>query len=163
MRNHKTGCGRCHPKKCCCQTGPPGPPGSTGPAGPTGPSGGGLALFANVLGAAPLGYMNNSGGGALSATPRNYPIGQTTLLSTLAVHLDGVLVPGLNESVTVTVLRNGLPTGLTVTFTDANLTVVSRTLIVDSGETFEPGDLLDVAVENPDGILALANISASIS
>ena len=48
MRNHKTGCGRCSRKVCCCPRpvtsclcppGPPGPPGPTGTAGAAGPSG----------------------------------------------------------------------------------------------------------------------------
>ena len=52
MRNHKTGCGRCSRKVCCCPRpaasscicppGPPGPsglPGSDGVAGPPGPPG----------------------------------------------------------------------------------------------------------------------------
>ena len=42
MRNHKTGCGRCHRNICCCcplPPGPPGPPGSNGAPGPQGPQG----------------------------------------------------------------------------------------------------------------------------
>ena len=46
MRNHKTGCGRCHRKVCCCQRPvttscicPPGPPGPEGPQGPPGSTG----------------------------------------------------------------------------------------------------------------------------
>ena len=51
MRNHKTGCGRCHRSACCCPRptsscicppgppGPPGLPGSNGVLGPQGPVG----------------------------------------------------------------------------------------------------------------------------
>ena len=44
MRNHKTGCGRCSRKVCCCPRTPVTsscicPPGPQGPAGPTGPAG----------------------------------------------------------------------------------------------------------------------------
>ena len=51
MRNHKTGCGRCHRNICCCPRpatscicppgppGPPGLPGSNGDPGPQGPTG----------------------------------------------------------------------------------------------------------------------------
>ena len=51
MRNHKTGCGRCDRRACCCPRptsscicppgppGPPGLPGSNGAAGPLGPPG----------------------------------------------------------------------------------------------------------------------------
>ena len=47
MRNHKTGCGRCHRNVCCCPRTPvtsscicpPGPPGPAGPAGPPGSDG----------------------------------------------------------------------------------------------------------------------------
>ena len=45
MRNHKTGCGRCHRKVCCCPRPatsclcPPGPPGPQGPPGPPGSNG----------------------------------------------------------------------------------------------------------------------------
>lgn len=73
MRNHKTGCDRCHRKVCCCprtvscicppgppgpvgpagstgSTGPAGPPGSTGPAGPAGSTGPAGPIGTNATG-----------------------------------------------------------------------------------------------------------------
>ena len=170
MRNHKTGCGRCSRKVCCCPrpvtsclcppgpAGPPGPPGSAG----AGADGAGLAPFSNVLGLV-LGYMNNSGGGGLSATPRNYPIGQETLYQALAVHLSGVDVPAAGETITVALTQNGAPTDLTVTFDSTNLTATERTLIATGAVLFAPGDLFDIQVTDADLAVPGATISATIS
>lgn len=77
MRNHKTGCGRCSRKVCCCPRTPtscicpPGPPGPAGPPGPPGSDatpgagGGGLLKFSGTVAVGTIGVESYLADGGL--------------------------------------------------------------------------------------------------
>lgn len=129
-----------------------------------------LLFFANALYSLDegtnTGYLNNSGGGDVSPTPRNYPIGKTTTLSKLAVHVSGTGVFTGDEELVATVTKNGVATDLTVTFDASNLTAAAstRTRVGGKKTTFKKGDLVDIQVVVSSGGLGSGTvISASLS
>ena len=138
MRNHKTGCGRCSRKVCCCPRPsvatscicPPGPPGPAGPAGPAGSNGttplsaGGLLKFSGIAVASEaaglVAYLADSGFLQVPALapildPIEYPIAADRTLVNLSAAASGpALLPG--QTLDVEVLVDGSPV-LTVTLT----------------------------------------------
>ena len=142
--------------------------GATGAAGATGAtgeaSGGGLIAFANLVGPTvdPLipAFMNNAGVTSTApAVENNYAVPGPRTFTGLAVHVEGL--DGLDplQTATFTVLQNGLPTALTLTFTS----VSPSTQVIAGVVTYAAGDLYDLRVTAPLGVTAPINIGASIS
>jgi hypothetical protein len=120
-----------------------GPPGQTGPQGPAGPSG----TSGSVIGG---NYPNTTSnnflmpwGVSVNTTEANVNVPMPSgKASKLVVSL--TVAPGANQSVTVTVRKNGVNTALACTITGSvNNTVATCMNTVDS-VTFNDGDLLSI-------------------
>ena len=139
MRNHKTGCGRCHRNVCCCPRrpvatscicppgpqGPPGPPGSNATPG----SGGGLLKFSGSILTTGTGllvsYLADTGVGTAPPLllPVEYQMAVDRTLVNLALNVIGI-VGVLPSPLTFDLLVDGTPV-LSVEVTSAGPTDIA--------------------------------------
>ena len=143
-------------------TGTTGSTGSTGATGATGVGGGGLIPFANLITPSldlTTTYLNDAGVGVASPLiPNGYPVPVPRTFTGLAVNVQNVVDIPPGGVVTFTVLRNGAPTALSVTYGPGSPAVQIDTAV----EPYVAGDTYDIQVD-ASGITVALNVAANIS
>ena len=151
MRNHKTGCGRCHRKVCCCPRtpGPPGPPGSNGTAGPPGPPG-----LPGSTGPAGPGSETFLFSGFFTETPgvfglQRFPAPAATTLTSFTAYIIGL--PSVGSTTIFRLSVEGVVVA-TVTFTGDGTQLLAQSEDVPFSVDVSTLDIVSVAVESDSAI-----------